>query len=332
MSFQMNATSQDNSAAVTTDKALREKLSAVAVNTVSDTGFLFEVGNAMIGFTASPEAGAISLCVSSLCFAARTTGEAKKIGLTFGDVAEGAGRRLPATFRQAAMLPDSFKNTLSTVARPLVKPLGRVVERMSGNLGTSLMISGSALMVAAGFAASHGFDMASLHDFYTSTKEGLILGCFGAANAFRGIARGLTPGGVSQRMLDVMGIGLASTGVIIAGQDIDTDAVLAFDPQALVDTAIKGSFVGAAGLAAYEAVKGVSFKSLARPDIIFAGGCLGNAVMNGVNGSPWLGAANALFGIAFLSLDALKNAGGVYEQCIAPALAKKEEKPSALDI
>lgn len=271
-----------------------QNLKHILTNTATDTGFLFEVGNSAIGFSASFEAGLISLGVSSLCFSARASGEARKLGVSFN-------------------LFERFNN--AAINNPLTRGLSCVVDKMSKNLGTSLIISGTALMAAAGFAASETADFSTAHTFYQSSREAVILGCFGLANAFRGAARGLKDGSTTQRVLDVAGITLASTGVIIAGQDINLEGVAALNPGSVADAGIKGSFIGAASMAAYQAIKALPSKGWLQPDILFACGCFGNAILSE---TPERSLANALFGIAFISLDALKKSGGVYERFFNP--------------
>lgn len=266
-----------------------------ATNTVTDTGFLFEIGNAAIGFAASPRAGFISLGVAALCITSRATYEMRKIGIDFN-------------------LKDAYTNALqqhNNIAQKALihsaAPIMKTIDLMSKNAGVSLMISGSALIAAAAFAGFENMDAANTLTF---PKEAFILGCFGLANFFRGYARDLQENGIGQRLLDVSGIALAATGVILTGQAFDMGGLTNLETQSLVDTAVKGTFIGAAGMAAYQAIKAIPSHKLFQPDLMFAAGCFGNAA---ISSSPETTFANIVFGLAFIALDGLKKSGGLYE-------------------
>lgn len=256
----------------------------VTLNSLTDTGFMFEVGNSMIGFIASFQAGMISLSIASLCILARLSGEFRKEN---------------ATVAKDGLLSKIFVNG------PLGF-IGRLVNIMSRNLGASLMISGGALIIASFFAINYG----SLEMILTS-KEALILALFGIANGLRGVARGFNEQSLGQKLLDTIGIVLAAAGVVMAGAVLDFNNIDfgAFDDG--LNLAVKIGFILAAVLAIYQAIRSLPTKGLLQPDLVFALACFGNAVL--VHNQFFMMIANILFGIAFIALDALKKKNGLYE-------------------
>ena len=255
-------------------------------NTITDTGFLFEVGNSMIGFVASFKAGIISLSIAALCFLARLAGEHSKN-------------------EQAFFAKSDGQNLFKTV---FYDPLASLVSLMAKSLGTSLMISGTALIIAGFFA----IDYDAITDFYPASKEALILFLFGFANGLRGLARGFEDNGFSQRLFDVIGIFLAAMGVILAGEMIvwETAAPLGF--EFYYNLGVKALFILATLVACYEAIRLKAIHALLKGDLIFALGCIGNATL--VWEHPNLLIANCLFALACVSLHALKTHSGLYEQ------------------
>lgn len=256
----------------------------ISLNGLTDTGFLFEVGNSLIGFIASFQAGLISLSIASLCILARVSGEVRK-----DDVSISSENLIYRLF---------MKGVLS--------PLGKLVVLMSKNLGTSLIISGCALMIASLFAVQYGSMETIL-----SSKEALILALFGVANATRGIARGVKEQSTLQKCLDTIGIVLAALGVVLAGQAITLSDLQALNFDILLNIFVKIGFAMAAILAIYQAVKSLPTRGFLQPDLVFAAACIGNAVL--VYNQPFLMIANLLFALAFVSLDALKKKNGFYE-------------------
>ena len=115
-------------------------------------------------------------------------------------------------------------------------------------------------------------------------------------------------------MLDSKGIALASTGVVLTGGMLDVQGVQEFQTPALADLGIKTAFVGAALKTMHECITNKIGKI--RGDLIFAAACFGNASIVGSNGDLYATFANATFGIAFISLDALKTGQGFYQKYI----------------
>lgn len=259
-----------------------EALRRSAVNTVTDTGGLFEAGDAVIGFTAGPTSGLISLGVSILCFAARASGEMKKSGWELG-------------------LRGKFGNAV--LNNPATKNIGKLFNLLSNNLGASLMISGGAVLTSSAFAfynACHGKEL----------LPAIILASFGVANGIRGMARGLEKDSALQKTLDVAGIALAATGVILATGPTHFSDLTALKIPAYIALCAKTLFASAATIEAHQAIRAKPEKDVVRPNLVFAGGCFASALSCAFSAMT---AANALFSVAYVSYDALKQKGGLYE-------------------
>lgn len=254
----------------------------VFFNSLTDTGFLFEIGNSLIGFAVSFIAGLISLSIAVLCYTARFLAELRKSKQSNVDI-------------------GSSSNFLLKLA-----------NIMSKNIGASLMISGSALLLAAFFALlspvfTIHFELTNLAHF----KEGFILFCFGFANFVRGYARSLQNLSFQQKILDVTGITFAAIGVLLTGSLGILEGNFILQPEYILDVFVKSLFV----LAVIFAVKESFLNSISfiKPDLLFAVGCIGNAYLAP---SVELKIANMLFAIAFVSLHALKHKNGLYEYLI----------------
>ena len=269
----------------------------VALNTVTDTGVGFEIGNAAIAYPISSEAAAISLTVAGLCATARGIGESKKTEAKF---------KLVSQFEKVSKYVPSF----------LKDNFSKVTHKMSENLGFSLMISGSALMGASLIAASNGLDLSSVEAFYGHGKEAAVLGLFGVANFIRGHARGfdgIEEKNVQKNIQDAVGIVLATIGVGLTGDILDIQALQAFEIEEIVDAGIKGVFGIAALTGIVEAFKN-DMKLPIRGDLVYAGGCLGNAAMTAYKGDYYSAFANLQFLMAYISMDALKHDEGLYHK------------------
>ena len=257
----------------------------ILVNAVTDPGAMFEVGNSPIGFEKSWEAGSISLVISGLCFLVRGASEIK-------------------ARRKELGLPEPETPNDNWMKRNLSSAFNKLVE----NRGAALTVSGSALLVSAGFIFSKGFDHHNLAAFYHTAKPALIYTSFGIANTTRGIGHAFK-GRPAQKILDMIATGSATVGLIMSGQDIDTQALAAYDAHQLLNVAVKTSFVAATAISARQAACNEQPSGLAQPNRIMAGGLVGNAILS----SPRLRIANMIFAGAYGSIDALQKHGGVYQ-------------------
>lgn len=263
----------------------------IATNTATDVGGAFEIGNSVIGFAASPISGFISLGVATACYTARSLGEIKRVNPDF-----------------------NVSNVISpdTTSYKMTKPVLKLANYMSENIGASMIISGTALGVSALFALPETVDMTSTAGFYQSSKEACILGSFSLANTVRGVARNLHDDSIIKRkVFDSAGAIAASAGSIMTVNNPDNP----------IGTITLKAIFATAGLAAvYETIKGKA-PELLQPDKVFASAFLLNATMSN---SPTMIMANMLFAGAFLSLDSLKQDGGVYQrlQRAFPSLTK----------
>ena len=159
-----------HSAALKNGEPDKKPVSQIAWNTATDTGVGFESGNTAVALSAnSPEAAFISASVGVLCALARATGEAKITGTS-------------------EKLSHRFENFSAYVPKT-ARRVGNFINSKMSNLGTSLMISGGALLGASIVAGQSGINVSSFDAFYNQGKEAVILGCFGVANFIRGYAR-----------------------------------------------------------------------------------------------------------------------------------------------
>lgn len=229
-------------------------------NATFDTGWLFEIGNT---FIAAPNIPAMlfSITVASIAYAARYVGELKSDN---ADVPKGLN-----------WLPK--------------------------NLGTSLIISGTGLIsssIVKGVTEGFNFTVSPQASHPIEASGAAILLLFGIANISRGIARGVSQGGMSQKTLDTIGIILATAGVMASVPDSSMAA------KALLISA-----------AAIETLSSLTPKKIPSglADYTFASACGINGVNAAMSGSTLAGAANFIFALAFISLGALKRNGGFYQ-------------------
>lgn len=163
----------------------------------------------------------------------------------------------------------------------LPKPL----QTLADNPGAALATSGVFNLLAAASTAYKGE--------WINTA---INGAFGLGNLLRGTASGLKQGTLKQRFMDAVGICSANTGLYIASPDAPLPVKLAY--------------VGTAAIALYLSATNQKPQSWKQPDLT-------NAAMIAVNASnntnPVFITANAIWAVAYASLDALKKHGGVAE-------------------
>ena len=256
-----------------------QKATQVAVNSLTDVGVLFGLGNGLNGLATSLSAGVVNFGVAAALMALRAAGECEKVGIKIS--------------------------------------LPRVIRRFAEKKGGTLIATGVCQGVATVFAAAAAGD-ASTMKFYTTAT---MLGLFAVANVTRGLAMRLDPTSQSYRVLEGVGIATNTVGLMLA---LGSEApVLA---QAAAVTA------GSVGL--YQSLCGREVRAEIQPNFLYSGSTLasqGAALCNvdSANVFNTFGTiANGFYAIGYMSLEAERTHGGVYQAIVAARHPTKRGHPA----
>lgn len=227
------------------------------VNSLTDVGVAFNVGNSFFGFLSSTSAGLVNLGVAAGLVVLRAARECEKVGIRF--------------------------------------PLPGAVKRFAEKNGSTLAATGVFNLIAGCAAAAAG-DPANIKSYSTA----VMLGLFGVGNLTRGVAMRLDPSTAAYRVLEGFGIVTNTAGIMMAaGSEAPVAVHLAF------------MAAGASGL--YQSIGRKSVPIALQPNMNYAAGTT-LAEYASVLAAKGTGAfANGFYTIGYLSLEAERTHGGVYE-------------------
>jgi hypothetical protein len=245
------------------------------VNTSSDTGAWFEIGNSSLGFVVSPVAGFVSLGMVSVAMA----------------------------FRYAAERGDFARD---------VPVLGVVLKNQGNGMiasGVGLGVASFFAFRDGGVILSEQAIRENLESIWQAGRTGIVLGSFAFANTIRGAARFFDDGSKAQRAMDCVSMWSATFGVTLAAPEVDVCRVECINSS--LDVLRYGTFGAAATIETRNACLYQRVKNPMSGNLIYAVGCLQNMLF--APGTLAKG-ANACFAFAYYSLDALIKYRGLYQQ------------------
>lgn len=251
--------------------------SRIAVNSSTDPGVQFNIGNTAMNLKAGFEAAALTAGAGLLCFGIRLASEF-----------QAQGRKLP---------------------------LPKFAQKLIDNPGAALTTSGGILATSgAVVAVKNNIDFTN----YNTALPAAIPLTLGLANMIGGYAIGLTKDGTAQRLLTAVSQNMISAGMIMASGD--------------APATVKACYVLSGAVAIVAAIikkPGIGPVTSNRLNALGTGGTAFT------HGDPYMMAANGIWTIGYIALDALQNVGGVYQLFNKKSRAPKPPEkiaPSMLEI
>ena len=172
----------------------------IAVNSATDAGVCFNVGNVPVSMQHSWEAAALNVTVAGMSFASRFVVEFKK-------AAEEQGFKVVPANR-----------------------ISKALDRFASNRGAGLVTSGTLTLTAAGFATAE-----AMNGNPDAASTAGMLGCFGLVHTFRGVATGMKDG-IKKYGLDTVAFISAVSAYIIANPDLPVAVKSAYGGVAVLST------------------------------------------------------------------------------------------------
>lgn len=174
----------------------------IVVNSITDPGVLFNIGNVVVSAQQSPVAACFNTAVAGICLITRTISELKEAGIKFE--------------------PKNF--------------LAQKFNQLSENKGLALIVSGGlTLLSAAAYAGQTALNNGSSYG-----KVGMLT-CFGLVHSFRGVATGLK-NRFARATLDSSAFVAAASGYLFANPDLPLPIKLSYGTVAALSVwmAFKG--------------------------------------------------------------------------------------------
>jgi len=186
----------------------------------------------------------------------------------------------------------------------------KMFHRFASNRGAGLITSGALTLTAGGFAAAE-----ALTNNPEAASTAGMLTCFGLVHTFRGVATGMKDS-IKKYALDSVAFVSAVSAYIIANPDLPD--------------AVKLAYGGVAALSTYMAIRGQKADGAKQPDLYFALTSYASAAFSAEEN---INVAMGFVGWAtgYLSLDAMRKKGGVWQAVTSIGSKKNAVPPSSPD-
>lgn len=285
---------------------IRHAKNRIIINSATDTGVGFEVGNILIAVQQSLVAGLPSSLVALLALGARATGEYRRADL-----------KSKKTGKLVSFLDRFFNKTLAT--RVIGSKLARLFDQIVHNPNVGLEVSAIGLAAASvtiPIEAVLTGKTEILETLYEWGQEETILATFAAANIFNGSAARFN-NQLTRNCMKAVGTFGAMTGLIMVNSTWeDIRNMLIFVPALLSNHYLVPNLIFFTGTlqSIYQTIRNVPARDILQPQLLLALGCFASSMINFVHGNNVEGFANLIWSIAFVSLDAVFKAGGLHQK------------------
>ncbi len=210
----------------------------------------------------------------------------------------------------AGSIPVSIQHSWEAAAINAGVASMSFATRFASNRGAGLITSGALTLTAGGFAAAE-----ALTNNPEAASTAGMLTCFGLVHTFRGVATGMKDS-IKKYALDSVAFVSAVSAYIIANPDLPD--------------AVKLAYGGVAALSTYMAIRGQKADGAKQPDLYFALTSYASAAFSAEEN---INVAMGFVGWAtgYLSLDAMRKKGGVWQAVTSIGSKKNAVPPSSPD-
>lgn len=294
------------------DQGQSSKKQQVGINSGTDTGGYFEVGNISIAFKESAVACVPSAIVAFLAIAARATYEVRHTGLNAPIIQE-----IKTRLEASRITNNPITNNRLT--RWAGKKVSKLFNKMVGNPNVGLEVSAAGLAISSAIipiqAAITG-DTSTMDTLFSWGQEETILGTAALANALNGSSTRIGNVTAQNSMKAVGTIAASLPTFMTSGEFKDVTNLITAQPEAFSEprSLVYGVLLTGIGQSLWQTVRNVKTGGLLQPQLMLGAGCFANAAICASDGNTNAAVANSLWGIAFISMDAVFKSGGMYQR------------------